>query len=146
VTHIDLAWVVVGVGLAATLTAALLGARYVATDFEERAFCLFLAAVLAAVTLWWAWPLDMQYHQFRLTEGTVVAVSSPRILGSSDGGQVSQVYAVDIAGVGVRRCDDTRCALLQPGDWLSLWCERDYQWASTPGWVCRFGELRPAGQ
>jgi hypothetical protein len=53
------------------------------------------------------------------------------------------MYAVRMTGSDqIYRCDDSRCSLLKPGDELSLWCIREWQQASTPGYDCNFGDSR----
>lgn len=96
--------------------------------------CLVLTVVITAVALF---PYDMQYHSYRHVEGSVDAVQA-RMIGDGDGG-TTQMFAVRFSGDGTAyRCDDSRCSLLKPGNHLSLWCIREWQYASTSGWVCRF--------
>lgn len=89
------------------------------------------------------YPYDMQYHRYKHVEGTV-DVAEARMLADGDG--TSQTFAVRFKESGeTYRCDDTRCSLLKPGDHLSLWCIRQWEYASTSGWACRFDKTRPAG-
>lgn len=96
------------------------------------AFGLAWAIGTAAVL----WPWDMQYHQWRMTEGKIATANS-RIL-SGDNGPDEQ-YVIKFLDGRQRRCDDSRCASLKPGDYVRLWCIREWQWASEPGWGCRWG-------
>jgi len=96
-----------------------------------------IAAVWAIVTAFFLFPYNMQYHQWTLNEGKV-SVAHSRIL-SKGGDGPSEQYMVKFFDGRYRRCDDTRCASLKPGDYVRLWCIREWQWASEPGWRCRWG-------
>jgi hypothetical protein len=41
---------------------------------------------------------------------------------------------------GTYGCTDTRCALVEPGDYLKLACKKAWEYGSTDGWDCRFRE------
>jgi hypothetical protein len=105
-----------------------------------RRFGFWALVVLVVGGAWTFWPFSMEYHQYTHVQGTVAADVDARLLGTGVGNtrNVSQVYAVPIEHAGIFRCDDTRCGLLHKGDQIALWCMRQYQWASTPGWVCRY--------
>lgn len=96
-----------------------------------------LLLVVCSVGLWALWPLDMEYHQWRRVSGPVAAVQA-RMMGDGSGGTTQQ-YAVRYVDGRQRRCDDTRCSLLRPGDDLTLWCIREWQWAAEDGYACRYG-------
>ena len=100
-----------------------------------------IGAVVLVVTLsfsaWGFFPYKMEYHQYRHVAGTVDQVEA-RMLASGDKG-TTQNYAVRLREDGqTYRCDDSRCSLLKPGDHISLWCIREWQYASTSGYRCRF--------
>jgi hypothetical protein len=99
----------------------------------------FFVAVFLVVTVAAMWPVfDMDYHRWKPSGGTVTNVVPRQI--ATDGG-MQTVFAVEIAGVGVRRCDDTRCALVVPGDSLWLRCKRSYEWGtpkSSHGYECLY--------
>jgi hypothetical protein len=88
------------------------------------------------------YPYDMQYHRYKHVEGTVSSIEA-RMLADGDG--TTQNYAVRFETDDTYRCDDSRCSLVKPGDQLSLWCIREWQYASTSGWGCRFDKSRRAG-
>lgn len=104
----------------------------------------FLTLTLG-ISAWGFYPYDMQYHRYKHVEGTV-DVAEARMLADGDGG-TTQNFAVRFKETGeTYRCDDTRCSLLKPGDYLSLWCIREWQYASTSGWNCRFDKTRQVGK
>jgi hypothetical protein len=83
------------------------------------------------------YPYSAEYHQWRPVSGTVTQVSS-RII--SDGSSsVSQRFVVKIKGRdSFYGCDDTRCSTIKPGDTVHLSCKREWQYASVPGYGCRW--------
>jgi hypothetical protein len=103
------------------------------------AIAIVATVVISAIAFY---PYDMQYHQWRPVSGTVQVVDV-RI--QSDGAASSQNYAVRLTDGQTYRCDDTRCSLLKPGDTVSLKCIREWQYASTSGWGCRFVSSVPGG-
>lgn len=97
-------------------------------------------AVTAVATAWVDYPYDMQYHRYVKVQGSIAAIEA-RML--ADGHGTTQNFAVRFAETGdTYRCDDTRCSLLHTGDWLSLWCIRDWQYASQPGWDCNYDDSK----
>lgn len=103
---------------------------------------LLITVAAAAIAFY---PYDMQYHRYKPVTGTVEE-STARMLASGDGGSTQQFAVRFVGSPQVYRCDDTRCALVKPGDRLSLNCIRDYEYASTSGWRCRFVGSVPAGR
>lgn len=100
--------------------------------------------VTAGLTAWGMFPYDMQYHRYKHVAGTVDNVQT-RLLADGDSG-TTQNFAVRLREAGdIYRCDDTRCSLLKPGDHLELWCIREWQYAATSGWVCKFDKTTPGG-
>lgn len=111
-----------------------------ADDYPGESVAFRIAGGVLAVVLLCAfgaglYPYDMQYHRYKHVEGTVSSIEA-RML--ADGKATTQQYAVRFDGGSIYRCDDSRCALVRPGDTLSLWCIREWQYASTSGWRCRF--------
>jgi hypothetical protein len=143
-----------GVFTAASVAAIALGVRLRrATDDEygDRRFfgavAIVAGSVVLAVTLSLSvagfWPYDMEYHRYRHVAG-VVDQTEARMLADGGGGTTQQ-YAVRLReDASIYRCDDSRCSLLKPGDRLSLWCIREWVYASTPGWGCQFDHSEAA--
>lgn len=100
----------------------------------------------AAVVLgcwWWgmAFTLSSDYHAWNVKEGKVDRVAK-RLVSTGDKG-VGERYVVTIDGqpYGI---DDTRAALVRPGDTVSLRCKKDFQWGvprEAHGWVCRWNKV-----
>jgi hypothetical protein len=116
-------------------------------DYGEGAmvlgFSIALLVITCGATAFIDYPYDMQYHRYVHVEGTIDVIEA-RMLADGDGG-TSQNYAVRFKESGdTYRCDDSRCTPLKSGDWLSLWCIREWQYASTPGWVCNFDRSKQA--
>ena len=103
-------------------------------------FSIFTAAtalIIAIPTFFMTcFPLSSEYLQWRPVEGTVQAVDKRMV---RDGDGMSERYVLQINGVpyGV---DDTRAATLAEGDDVSLMCTREWQWAATPGYACRWNQ------
>jgi hypothetical protein len=99
----------------------------------------FVAALIAA-----AFPIvgfsvvgwSPDYLAFHPVHGVVQQIASRQI---SEGKGMSQRYVFTIDGqpYGV---DDTRAALVKPGDAVSLNCTREFVWGSTNnGYACNWG-------
>lgn len=86
------------------------------------------------------WPWHAEYHRWTTVSGRVTAVSSRFLASDTKDGGTTQRFVVELAGIGQRSCDDTRCSLVKPGDRLTLSCKREWQYAGTPGWSCGFVE------
>jgi hypothetical protein len=106
-----------------------------------------ILAILVTAGIWigTTWPsFDLQYHSWRPVSGTVAEIGT-RLLGSDK--STDQVYAVRLVeDATVYRCDDTRCSLVHAGDRIQLRCIREWQYASTSGWRCRYVDSTPAEQ
>lgn len=85
-------------------------------------------------------PWSAEYHQWRPVAGQVQQVDS-RLVETSSGDGVRERYVVVIDGRPYA-VDDTRAALLKTGDQVSLMCIREWEWASDPGYACRWGKTR----
>lgn len=81
-------------------------------------------------------PLSAEYLQWRPVDGKVESIDK-RLIGGEGG--MSERYVVRIDGYDVPySIDDTRAATLREGDDVSLMCTREWQWASNPGYACRW--------
>jgi hypothetical protein len=96
-------------------------------------------AVLAVLVIFLGyWPLSSSYHQYREVDGTVSQVSSRLVAGDKS---TNQKFIVTLDGstqqFGV---DDTRAALLKPGDAVTLSCIKSYQYGAQFGYDCNWGK------
>lgn len=93
------------------------------------------AAALTVGMFFGFYPYKAEYHQWRPVNGVVQNIGS-RFLNTGDN-STSQRYVFQINGqaYGV---DDTRAALVKPGDTVHLSCKREWQWFSVPGNGCRW--------
>lgn len=98
--------------------------------------------VVLASTAFAYWPFQAEYHRWHVTTGRVAAISSRLLASDTQGGGTTQRFVVELAGVGERSCDDTRCATVKVGDQLTLSCKRAWQYAGTHGYDCAFVEVR----
>lgn len=109
-------------------------------QFDRNVFTGFtvgIAVCIAAPTFFLtSFPVSAEYLQWRPVDGTVQEIDK-RLIGG-DGG-MSERYVVSIEGYSVPfSIDDTRAATLREGDQVSLMCTREWQWASNPGYACRW--------
>jgi hypothetical protein len=137
-TKISLGFVIAIAALVIVVIGCLIAAvfAYVGREYGLGWTAIGIAVVWAMVTAVFLFPYKMEYHEWRLTEGKVATAHS-RML-SGDNGPDEQ-FVVKFMDNRLRRCDDSRCASLKPGDYVRLWCIREWQWASEPGWRCRWG-------
>ena len=149
--------VLVGLPVAAAIVAALIVAsRYAAhrshtasgimADDDRKLLrglsiaSLAATAVPVGITALTMWPYSAQYHRWEPKTGVVGSVSK-RLIGDGDNG-MSQRFVVSYRESGRQYgCDDTRCALIRPGDRLTLMCKREWQYSGTDGWSCNFGRV-----
>lgn len=82
-------------------------------------------------------PYKAEYFQWRPVSGAVDKVDSRFNSKSGDG--VSETYVVTVDGQPYR-VDDNRATTLDKGDTVSLMCTREWQWASNPGYACRWNQ------
>lgn len=147
--------VLIGLPIAGLIALALLVALVLATgawwsgrdsvdgnDVPISAPLGVFAALLVTVLLtgWFMWPWSTEYHRWHTTTGTVTAVSSRFLASDTSGGGSTQRFVVELKGLGERACDDTRCALVKPGDHLTLSCKRAWQYAGEHGYDCAYVE------
>lgn len=120
-------------------------------DEEVRRYRWWVAAssvgalVVALVVIWipvgWGmWPWKAEYHQWRPTAG-IVAASEARMIAGDHGG-TTQMYSIQYTDGRQRKCEDTRCAGVRVGDWLSLNCVKRWQWSGEHGFDCTFDYIR----
>lgn len=102
--------------------------------------CVATAVIIMGVTASPAgmWPYDKEYHAWWTVHGTVTSVDK-RLISDSDNG-ISERYVLGVAGqpFGV---DDTRAATARVGDTVTLSCKREWQYAASSGWACRWQGL-----
>jgi len=106
-------------------------AQRMAATWSTVALAFLLPLALLAY-----YPYKAEYHQWRTVDGTVSEVGN-RLLGTGSGMEQRYVLVIDGQPYGV---DDTRASLVKVGDEVHLRCIRDWQYASTPGWVCRWNQ------
>ena len=95
--------------------------------------------VAAAATLGGMYPYSSEYHQWRDVSGTVEAVDK-RLVSAGEGMAERYVLTIDGQPFGV---DDTRAATVSEGDDVNLRCKREWVYASTDGWGCRWHGVTP---
>lgn len=81
-------------------------------------------------------PFKAEYLQWRPVTGVVEQADSRF---NSRGEGVSEVYVLTIDGQPYR-VDDNRAITVDEGDTVSLMCTREWQWAASDGYSCRWGE------
>lgn len=92
------------------------------------------AIVLAVLTLLLTFPHEKEYHAYVPTTGVVERVDS-RML------EQTEKYVVIFQGSAQEYgCEDTRCALIQPGDYLELRCIREWDYNGADGYDCKWGK------
>lgn len=91
-------------------------------------------AILAGITACALYPFEAAYHRWAPVSGTV-AEAGAYLVGADD--KFHQVAVITLEGVaGELRCEDSRCALLEPGDRVTLRCVKDWSYAATDGRQC----------
>jgi membrane protein implicated in regulation of membrane protease activity len=105
---------------------------------------VWASVVLVLVLLFAAaayYPWKAEYHKWETTSGTITQVDS-RLLGGDN--NVTERFVVRFDNGALRACDDTRCALLEEGDHLTLKCKRHWQFAGEDGYDCNYVRSRRA--
>lgn len=121
--------------------------RWIADDYSPDAMDKFMfrspaaAAALTAVAAIGIMagsniPFKAEYLQWRPVTGVVEQADSRF---NSRGEGVSEVYVLTIDGQPYR-VDDNRAITVDEGDTVSLMCTREWQWAASDGYSCRWGE------
>ena len=139
---------IAGFLILACLVAAAIAARLVARDHKQSRYgnhwtdylivtpWLIGALVVAGITALCFIPYDTEYHQWRPVEGTVQQIDKRMV---KDGSGMSERYAVTINGT-VYGVDDTRASTLQEGSHVRLSCIKEWQWAASDGYGCRWND------
>jgi hypothetical protein len=99
--------------------------------------------ILLSIGCWWwgmAFTTSADYHAWNVKDGEVDRVAK-RLIATDKG--MAERYVVTINGepYGI---DDTRAALVQQGDSVSLRCKKDFQWGvprEAHGWACRWNKV-----
>lgn len=95
-------------------------------------------AILVLVIVFF-WPLEKEYHYWTPVGGTVEKVD--RRLVSEGKGMAEKIVIKFEDSPQSYGIEDTRAALLKPGDKTMLLCKRAHQWGpSVDGYDCRWGE------
>ena len=92
--------------------------------------------IVVAFTAGALFPWEKPYHYFETYSGPVAEIEA-RLLADGDG--MSEKFAVRFEGSTQEYgCEDTRCALVQPGDTLTLRCIKVWEYSGTDGYDCSF--------
>jgi membrane protein implicated in regulation of membrane protease activity len=129
--------VLIGYPIAGLILLAAIIATVLMFRFDEEMMGWFgiVAIVIVSVAVAAAsYPWKPEYHQFRTVQGPVQEVGKRLI---AEDKSMSERYVLKINGqaYGV---DDTRASLVKVGDTVTISCRRDWQYASTSGYVCRW--------
>jgi hypothetical protein len=140
-------WGLIIIG-AIILVTTIVGIFFVSTDSENRGwdFLVWLGtyAVEAILLLVVLFPLQPKYWEYSPVTGTVTSTGSRFIASDTNGGGSTQKYVLSITGpqagpLGAYGCLDTRCALVKPGDKITLMCEPQFEFNGQPGDDCNWG-------
>lgn len=140
--------VLIIIGLAVAVLSAIMFLRARRRDDGDLVFLWFwppvlglLLAIIIAIVMW---PYSPQYHQWRQVSGTVSEVEA-RLLGSGEGG-MSEMFVVRFEESGAPyRVDDSRGALVEEGDTLTIFCRQVWEYQAADGQECRWGSLEEGG-
>lgn len=103
--------------------------------------CWVISVLILVSTLSGFYPYKTEYHKFIAHYGPVAQIADRQI---ASGNGMETKYVVTFENDNQQYgCSDTRCALVKPGDVLSLSCIKDWEWAATDGYNCRFVEWTP---
>ena len=129
--------VLIGVPAVIVLVLALAAVVFylIRIDFPELAvFAGIVLVLLVGISAAGFYPYKAEYHQFRPVTGQVEKIGK-RLVSEGDGMQERYVFRINGQDYGV---DDTRASQTQVGDVVSLSCIREWVYASTSGWACRW--------
>lgn len=103
------------------------------------AFLIGTPILVLVLAVWTLWPFSKEYHYWTPVEGTVETVDRRQVV---DGKGMSEKIVVRFEGdTQLYGIEDTRAALLKPGDKTALLCKKAHQWGpSVDGYDCRWGE------
>jgi hypothetical protein len=146
---VDIGWVtgnIIGVLVILATVGYIVWASVTSELDGERALWVWGGIIALVVQIGWNiffnFPFNMSYHSYRPVYGTVADVNSRFLAsGSGNNSSTSQKYAIRLTGSKqIYGCEDTRCSLLKKGDTVMLNCERQWQYASVPGYDCRYNQ------
>lgn len=131
--------VLVGIPVLATLALALIvvGIVCVRIDaIEMTVLAGIFLVIMVGIGIPSFYPFKAEYHQWRTVEGTVQEIGKRLISADKS---MSERYVLKINGkpYGV---DDTRASLVKVGDHVRLSCKREWEYASTSGYACRWDQ------
>lgn len=115
---------------------------------NERGFCAAIAGGALLVLLGTGigagvgyWPWKAEYHQYNRVTGTVATITS-RLISAGDKGGTNQKFVVVLtSGSQQYGIEDTRAALLKPGDHVAINCKRAYEYGSSnAGYDCKWAQ------
>jgi hypothetical protein len=98
--------------------------------------------LVVALTAMSMYPWSAVYHQWRVVEGPVAAVSGEK-LDSTDGGSLWLSWVFDINGKKYV-CDEPRCGTIDPGEIAKLRCKPSYQDVGSEVNNCKFVSVKGA--
>lgn len=84
-------------------------------------------------------PFPGVYNEYQPESGIVKTINQRFIASDTQGGGTTERFAVQYTNGRVFGCDDTRCSVLKAGQWVTLMCEKEFQFNGTPGYACNFG-------
>jgi hypothetical protein len=107
---------------------------------------VIVAVIAAGATGAAMWPWKHDYHFWIPVEGNVEKISKRLVPAGDNGMQERFVVVIDGQPYGV---NDTRAALLEVGDHLSIKCKKEFEWgtpAEAHGWGCRWQASNTEGE
>lgn len=112
--------------------------RAIKSEYPGEVRCGSVGLLVLWIAFWAFafFPYEKAYHAYIETAGTVETIDS-RLLPSGDG--MEEKFVVRFEGSQQEYgCLDTRCALVEPGDYLVLACIKDWDYNATDGYDCKF--------
>jgi len=97
-------------------------------------FTLFLLLFIGALY----WPFSSEFHRYYKVSGPVSEVAKRQVAVD----KAMQERYVLIIGGRPYAVDDTRAALVKPGDVVTLNCKREWVYNSDSGWACNWAQAR----
>jgi hypothetical protein len=117
----------------------------VVADWDGFQWFTFTAGVMGAIGvvvggLVGLYPYDMSYHSWQTKQGVVMKISS-RLVAADQGGSSEKFVVVFRGNPQQFAINDTRAALVKPGQHLKLACIRRHQWGGgVDGYNCRWDQ------
>lgn len=131
--------VIIVVGLQSLTTRGYYRERFPGLRTAGITFVVMVVVLITALVAYW--PLKAEYHQYRSVSGVVAKISSRLIaVGDSDHAGTDQKFVVVLtSGPQQYGVNDTRAALVKPGDEIHLRCKRSYEYGSdNAGYDCKW--------